>query len=114
MSGRERRLRLCGEEGVTDVGLRAVGRLRTLRRLEFSAPIRRSLMHESLSVVGLAALSALTSLTELNLSGNACFTSVGARPRALAWPGLWQAIEYVGLWGLHCCLEPQQLQQPTI
>ena len=83
MSGRERRLRLCGEEAVTDAGLRAVGRLRALRRLEFSAPIRRSLMHESLSVVGLAALSALTSLTELNLSGNACFTSVGARPGLL-------------------------------
>lgn len=72
------RLRLCGEEGVTDAGLRAVGRLRTLRRLEFSAPIRRSMGHEALSVAGLAALGALTALSELSLSGNACFTSVGA------------------------------------
>ncbi|KAK9836139.1 hypothetical protein WJX81_004392 [Elliptochloris bilobata] len=71
------RLRLCGEEAVTDAGLRAVGRLRTLRRLEFSAPIRRSLTHEALSVAGLAALGGLTGLSELNLSGNACFTSVG-------------------------------------
>ena len=63
---------------MTDAGLRAVGRLRTLRRLEFSAPIRRSMGHEALSVAGLAALGALTALSELSLSGNACFTSVGA------------------------------------
>lgn len=51
--------------------------MRALARLEFSAPIQRSLTHEALSVAGLGALSGLTGLTELNLSGNACFTSVG-------------------------------------
>lgn len=84
-----RRLRLCGENAVTDAGLRAVGSLRALRRLEFSAPIRRSLAAEALSVAGLGALAGLTALTELNLSGNACFTSAGARRgrEPGAWPG---------------------------
>jgi hypothetical protein len=67
---------------VTDNGLASIAKLSSLRilELELSASQRRHLQPGGITNQGLAAMSSLEGLLELNLSGNPRINSLGARP----------------------------------